>query len=443
MESLKLNFFYELDTNIESNLSGVFKNDSEKIYDLLLKKGIYKKDENRDVFSLEYVGIIAYKETVISVLPKFLKRYNLKEKDKCQALVSAVNVIKKYTKDNETFIGTEESEINGGSLFSLIDYFFKDYIKNGIYENYVDKKEYNGEGEINWEETLECETSYYTDDRPIYLNFWTEETKNDDKNFIKKIHKYILDNAAKYLKESEINNVLNLIDIPSFDFYVNENLGEKDYLIGKIDRELKVQFNESKIILLKKMKRYINKIYSDADNGLELWGINKFWSVWEKICKDVLGDQKELYKHIPEPKWINNKGVENKIKHTLKPDVLREEEDIFYIFDAKYYDFYFKDNGELIGNPPGVPSITKQYAYELVFKKYLEKNEREKGKQKNIQNYFVIPSGGASKIIGKVEFDIFGLKPIEVLSLNYQKIFKMYLENKVYSNSELVDKLDV
>ena len=428
MDNLKLNFFYELDRDIQSNLSKVFRNDSEKIYDLLLKKGIYKKEENEDVFSLEYVGIIAYKETIISVLPKFLRRYNLNEEEKCKALKQTINVIKKYTSDNETIIGTEESELNGGSLFALIDYFFKDYIKNGVYENYIEKKEFNGEGEINWEETLESETAYYTDERPVYLNFWTEEIEDDDNNFIKKIHKYILNNAARYLKESQINNVLELIDIPSFDFYVDEELQDKDYLIDKIDSELKVQFNESKIILLKKMKSYINKIYNDTDYGIELWGVNKFWSVWERICKDVLGDQKELYKYIPKPKWTNNNGQGKEIQDTLIPDVLREEDDMFYIFDAKYYDFYFKDNGELVGNPPGVPSITKQYAYELVFRKYLE----GKKDSKEIKNYFVIPTGDDSGSIGKVEFDIFGLEPIEVLALNYKEIFEMYLNGKIF-----------
>ena len=428
MNNLKLNFFYELDRDIQSNLSKVFRNDSEKIYDLLLKKGIYKKEENEDVFSLEYVGIIAYKETVISVLPKFLRRYNLSEKEKCEALKLTINVIKKYTNDNDTIIGTEESNLSGGSLFSLIDYFFKDYLKNGIYENYIDKKEFNGEGEINWEETLESETAYYIDEKPVYLNFLTEELEDDEDNFIKKIHKYILNNSARYLKESQINNVLDLIDIPSFDVYVDEELGDKDYLIDKIESELKVQFSESKIILLKKMKSYIHKIYNDTDDGVELWGVNKFWAVWERICKEVLGDQKELYKEIPKPKWTNNNGQGKEAKDTLIPDVLREEEDRFYIFDAKYYDFYFKDNGELGGNPPGVPSITKQYAYELVFEKYLEKEK----KQKNIKNYFVIPTGDNSGIIGKVEFDVFDLKPIEVLSLNYEEVFKMYLNNKRY-----------
>jgi len=436
MNNLKLNFFYELDRDIQSNLSKVFRNDSEKIYDLLLKKGIYKKEENEDVFSLEYVGIIAYKETVISVLPKFLRRYNLSEKEKCEALKLTINVIKKYTNDNDTIIGTEESNLSGGSLFSLIDYFLKDYLKNGIYENYIDKKEFNGEGEINWEETLESETAYYIDEKPVYLNFLTEELEDDEDNFIKKIHKYILNNSARYLKESQINNVLDLIDIPSFDFYVDEELGDKDYLIDKIESELKVQFSESKIILLKKMKSYIHKIYNDTDDGVELWGVNKFWAVWERICKEVLGDQKELYKEIPKPKWTNNNGQGKEAKDTLIPDVLREEEDRFYIFDAKYYDFYFKDNGELVGNPPGVPSITKQYAYELVFKKYLEKEK----KQKNIKNYFVIPSGNDSKVIGKVEFDVFDLKSIEVLALNYKKVFEMYLTNEVY-NKEKLQKL--
>ena len=92
------------------------------------------------------------------------------------------------------------------------------------------------------------ENSHFINNSPIYLNFFTEETENDDRNFIKKIHKYILYSCKNYLLTSEVQKTLNLIEIPYFDFFINEYIGDKDYIITQIDNRLNLEFNEQKII---------------------------------------------------------------------------------------------------------------------------------------------------------------------------------------------------
>lgn len=125
--------------------------------------------------------------------------------------------------------------------------------------------------------------------------------------------------------------------------------------------------------------------------------------------------------------WSNLQEDNKEEKDTLIPDILREEEVVFYILDAKYYDFYFNDNGKMIGSPPEISSIIKQYAYELAFKKYF----------KNIKNYFIIPAVENTRVIGKVNFDIFDLQPIKVLQLDYKICFYMYLKNLCYNEKEM------
>ena len=420
---MKIIYFYELDSISENILNSIFKTETDQIINLFLKEGICRKYENS--FFLEYVGIIAYSETIIAVLPKFLKKFDFSHEEKSEILKLIIEVIKKYK--NDTIFNTEQSENIGGNIFALIDYFFKDYISNGLYKTFIEKLEYNGEGEINWEETIENEDSHFINNSPIYLNFFTEETENDDKDLIKKIHKYILYSCKNYLLTSEVQKTLNLIEIPYFDFFINEYIGDKDYIITQIDNRLNLEFNEQKIILLKKMKIFINEIYSKSNNGLELWGVNKFWTVWEKCCKNIFKDEKEHYKKIIKPVWSNLQEDNKEEKDTLIPDILREEEGVFYILDAKYYDFYFNDNGKMIGSPPEISSIIKQYAYELAFKKYF----------KNIKNYFIIPAVENTKVIGKVNFDIFDLQPIKVLQLDYKTCFYMYLKNLCYNEKEM------
>lgn len=420
---MKIIYFYELDFVSEDMLNNIFKEKTNEIINLFLKEGIYKKSENS--FILEYVGIISYNEIVIAILPKFLKKANFSHEKESNILKLIIEVIKRYK--NETIFNIKQSESTGENIFALIDYFFKDYITNGLYKTFIEKLEYNGDGEINWEETIENENSYLVNNSPVYLNFFTEETENNDKDFIKKIHKYILYSCKNYLLNSEIQKNLNLIEIPYFDFFINEYIENKDYIITQLDNRLNLEFNEQKIILLKKMKIFINEIYSNSNNGLELWGVNKFWAVWEKCCKNIFKDEKEHYKKIIKPIWSNLQEDIKKEKDTLIPDILRKEEKTFYILDAKYYNFYFDSNGQLIGSPPEISSIIKQYAYELAFKKYFE----------NIKNYFIIPTIEETKVIGKVNFDIFNLQPIKVLQLDYKICFEMYLKDLYYNKEEM------
>lgn len=420
---MRIIYFYELDLVSEDSLNNLFKDETDKIINLFLKEGIYKKYGN--FFLLEYVGIIAYNKIIIAVLPKFLKKADFSYEKKGEILKLIIEVIKRYK--NDIIFNTEQSENIGENIFAIIDYFFKDYINNGLYKTFIEKLKFNGNGEIDWEETIENENSYLINDFPVYLNFYTEETENDNNDFIQKVHKYILYRCKNYLLNSEIQKNLNLIEIPYFDFFVDEYIEDKNYIINQIDNRLNLEFNEQKIILLKKMKIFIKEIYSKADDGLELWGVNKFWAIWEKCCKNIFKDEKEHYKKIIKPIWSNLQEDIKKEKDTLIPDILRREEEVFYILDAKYYDFYFEDNGQLVGSPPGIESIIKQYTYELALKKYF----------KNIKNYFIIPAIEETKVIGKVNFDIFNLQPIKVLQLDYKICFNMYLKDLYYNQKEM------
>lgn len=428
MKNLNIKFIYEGNSNLKNNLFSLFGNEAENIFNLFLKKGICKPYKYSD-FSVEYVGIIVYKEIVIIVLPKILKKYKLSQEEEIVNSKHIAEVIKKYNK--ETISSAGEENIDYGNIYSLIDYFFKDYIKNGLYEIPIEKDIFNGEGEVNWEKTVENEIAYYNSENLVYIDLWNEEIETNSGNYIRNLHKYILNECKLYLENSEIQEILQLIKVPNFELYTDEKIGSMEENLVEIDKRLRREFNESKIILLKNMKHFLNKIYGTSEIGLEIWGVNKFWEVWEKVTKTVLGNQKELQDYMLKPKWCFI-GDESKIKK-LVPDILRDCGNIFYIFDAKYYDIYLGGDNLLNGKLIGVPDIAKQHIYELEIKQKLKKE---------VKNYFVIP-GKETKIIGSTKLMIEYVNKIELLSLDYKEAFDKYLNNEKYSAEELQELLNI
>ena len=81
-----------------------------------------------------------------------------------------------------------------------------------------------------------------------------------------------------------------------------------------------------------------------------------------------------------------NKLNESKKTDTLNLDLVTLYGDTFVILDAtKYYNLDLKDDN-LVGQP-GLESITKQYLYELAYKKFIKDNEFN-----NVVNAFLFPS---------------------------------------------------
>ena len=70
------------------------------------------------------------------------------------------------------------------------------------------------------------------------------------------------------------------------------NFGDKDYILDRIIKELNIQFNTRKQILLKTLYAYIaNSSTLDDLDCFSMFGTNSFNLVWEKVCAEVLDNQ--------------------------------------------------------------------------------------------------------------------------------------------------------
>ena len=241
-----------------------------------------------------------------------------------------------------------------------------------------------------------------------------------------------------------------------------DELGDDDYLLYRIEKELNVQFNTRKQEVLKTMVALIsNKATVDDVDSFSMFGTNSFNMVWEKVCAEVMDNQlhtklidlslpgklkipaaspckptDELIDIIERPKWMGNKedesSFEKEASDTLTPDLISIHNDgtdySFVIFDAKYYTIQLEEYKPLRGQP-GVSDVTKQYLYQLAYRDFVKENGI-----KSVKNCFLMPTED-NKVVpkGTVRMDMLGalqLEKIQVRQLPAKHIFTYYLATK-------------
>ena len=424
----------------EYNHKKIYDSEDEEVID-----SIYNL-KNKKQYYFDYVGVIIYNNIVIKCYPKYV---NDKNKEVC--LKTILKVIRKYGK-NESIIEcmNGESEDLEFNLLSVILFILYDFIENGIYSNHKEIITMNGNGEINWDKTINDTDAIINNRKPLYLDFYTTDSIEDYYNYFRQLHMHVINQCSNIIKESELHKLFSL---PVFEFEVQEHrFIDYEVVLNNIEKELNVQFITRKKILLNTIHTFISQRESIVSGqGLSFYGTKSFNLIWEEVCKSVLDDKlneklenlniklngqfkdkknKTLLQLIEKPLWIPL--LDNKKKHegrgTLRPDIISIYEEnskkFFIIFDAKYYNISFSLDG--ISGNPRIGDITKQYLYNLAFKDFIEIH-----KFNEYRNIFLFP-GDIENIskLGYVKMNMMeklGLKNIMAVKIPAETFFKMYL----------------
>lgn len=402
-------------------------------------------------YYFDYVGVIIYNNIVIKCYPKYVKDEN---KENC--LKTILKVIRKYGQ-NETIVESMngESENLEFNLLSVILFILYDFTDNGVYSNHKEVITMNGDGEIDWDKTISDTYAIMSNGKPLYLDFYTRDSIDDQYNYFRQLHMYVITQCSKIIKEAELDKLFSL---PVFEFEVQEHrFMDDEEVLNNIEKELNIQFITRKQMLLNTIHTFISRRESiSIGQGLSFYGTKSFNLVWEQVCKSVLGDKlneklknldlelskefkskkrKTLLELIEKPLWIPIS--DNKKKHkgrgTLIPDIVsiyeNDSKKYFIIFDAKYYNISFGVDG--ISGNPRIDDITKQYLYNLAFKDFIDKHKFDVSR-----NAFLFP-GDIDYIqeLGHVKMTMLeelGLKNIIAIKLPAEYFYKMYLNgNKI------------
>lgn len=349
------------------------------------------------LYVFTYVGIITCGSRVIKVYPKYLMK---QRDDYFSEMKQVVKVLERYSRSDEQMVSmfNGDGENRSFNILAVILYLLNDYFEYGIYTNSEDIIEVNGDGEILWGKTIDESFALIEDNRPYYMELYTGKTIDDDMDYFKRLHECILTECSNQLRQAQLENLFGIETIePSEE--VLDDFGDREYILERISKELNVQFNTHRQILLKTLYVYVaqNRRMFEDNDGICMYGTTAYHAVWEKICAEVFDNKLntslgQLKMHVPlaeefqsqkkdslidiieKPIWEGTDTAQT-AKDTLIPDLISMpsvgDVDYFVIFDAKYYLLQLEKGKNLRGNP-GVGDITKQYLYQLAYKKFIE-----------------------------------------------------------------------
>ena len=425
----------------------------DEILNILLKKNIINYDLNGNI-KFNYVGFILVKDIFIFVKPKYIIDKNQED----SMIVNDIfELFKKFNQKEIVYLDNMndleiESDIVDNILLSLIRFLLDDYIENGFYRKEMVSYELNGDGDIDWDLTIDEINPLIIGKKSIYSDFITEESIIDNNMFLTKIHSCIINECISILNRTGLNNI--------FKYDIEENgsilddIEDKNYIFYKIDNEINIQFIDKKIRVLKAMKLYLKKRAEFQEKQILLYGTRNFKWIWEVLCchvfenefiKDYNNSKYEKYS-ISSPEWIiygSKINIFRENRNRLTPDILKiinyKNKKYLLILDAKYYNIKIEQNN-IKGNP-GIRDISKQYLYCTMLNKYIESEGIDK---KNIINAFLFPTDLDNYLQGEVKLDFmekFYENPIYLFKINVHEVINMYCNNKTYNLINLLENI--
>ncbi|MBQ8279129.1 MAG: LlaJI family restriction endonuclease [Roseburia sp.] len=452
-------------------LKAVKNSDEQLNMSELLEEDVEVVDEDdmqkKNLYVFTFVGIIIVEGRVLKCYPKYLCKANRPTEE----LKQIVKVLQKYNSKEQIIKmyndGGSETTFN---RLAVIIFLLNDYFENGIYTNTEDIIETNGMGEIHWDRTINMTYPVVKNDRPYYVELQTKRRINNEEDFFKRLHECVLTACSKELRDSDLLELLDIEGVFLTDEPLGE-LGEDDYILYRLEKEMNVQYNTRKQIVLKTIETLImNKSTIDDVDSFSMYGTNSFNLVWEKVCAEVLDDNlhtpikelnienvvvpkgvaysaaDELISVIERPKWCGKTadGIEfvKEADKTLTPDLISihqyETGCDFIIFDAKYYIIQLEVDKTLCGQP-GVGDVTKQYLYQLAYREFVRAN-----KIRCVKNCFLMPTeeDGQAGVIkkGSVKMDMLSaldLEQIQIRQLSAKQMYAHYLSKQKFDISLL------
>lgn len=399
-----------------------------------------------NMYVFKYVGMLAVGNVCLLIYPKYAVSYLNDSINNFQKLKQLISVIRKYQSKEQKIGFSSQVDIDNFNLLSIALELIYSYYDHGLYSSDKQIIEQNGYGEILWEKTINENTAYFSNGLPIYLDTFTVNQENNEQDYFRRLHAFILSEVCEKLKD--ILCILD-IDIINISSEKREHVGNSEYISYRINQELSSQFVTFKQNILNLLKKYIEEDSGkNSSTNISFVGTNSFNLVWEDVCSEVMDDcinksikelglsysknskQSALLSDvIAKPKWKHNgSGNVHVANKTLIPDIVTINGNRLSIYDAKYYNIILDDKG--VDKQPGVGDVTKQYLYELAYKDFAKEN--------NLIidfNAFLMPTDGKEeKKVGTASIDIFyglgdiRLHDIDVILKPCEEMYEIYLE---------------
>lgn len=436
-------------------------NISKDFFEVLIKheKKIIQENKKENLIKFIFVGILVYKNEILIILPKYAKELK-SELEKLDCIKTIIRIFKripnKVIKNNKDALMISNNIVEDGiSEIAIADFIIKDFRDNGYYVQNHKVKSRNGQGVINWTDTINTIKPIIGNGHPIYIDYITENIIINNNNLISNLHislyNYLL---VKYKDLLGYKGGLLSVEKAKKNL---DRIGNNKYITAKLKKELDLSFDDREINLLKAMYNYFDSKNDSSSNKLQIFGTTSFELVWEYVCKYIFNDKYDEFRSdMPYPEWYDNDDRKYvSTKNPLIPDIFSVYKDKLFILDAKYYSISFSQ-GKIVGNP-GSYDIVKQHIYETVFN---HDDIKKKYKDDDALSYTDTISVLVYPKIMSNRFELFGYTKHPVFNYTNKIINNIYIspdyayelflnrltiDNNIYEeiNNYNVSKLDI
>lgn len=410
------------------------------------------------LFVCTFVGVIIVEDVALKCYPKYIQG----ESQLLEKMCLIIQVLNKYSNRNQDLSFYALDEKQHYNILTVMLALLFDYYQYGLYTKEQLIREINGNGEILWEPTVNNSLVLFNNNRPIYTELITRKRVSDEESFIRRVHAWVLMDCSARLAKAELLDLFALSPVEEECCELDE-LGDREYIVKRLQQEMCSQFNTRKQQLLQLLQAYTKKENLRSEvSGINVYGTVSFNLVWEKACANALGNVLEskcrdlgmtlqgryaeknmpnlsLKEIIDRPKVVPiNKGIGKDYdcdSNLLKPDIITLTKGVnakwrMDIYDAKYYLAAVDEDGTA-HNLPGIGDITKEFLYELAYKEFREAHSIKMG-----QNAFVFPTEGEQQALapkGEIRMKMFQyyepeLQPITLLFADASKVFECYVK---------------
>lgn len=245
-----------------------------------------------------------------------------------------------------------------------------DYLSNGIYKSTDSVVKKIPSGKINWKKTIQG-TPIFSNEQAVYLDVYTNHNITTD-DIITQIHILCLNDAIKHI--GFLFGKFELRDT----FITFDN---KEYLVSILNQALLNSNEDHKINLLVNLRNILLGLdIIEDDRTISNYGVKGFQLVWQNVVNRLFANE-ELTGYKPAASYYLPHEKKATTKRSLELDGLLVKDGVYYVLDAKYYQFGRELSSEYA---PGSPDVNKQITYgEYVDLKH--------GEKYNVYNSFVVP----------------------------------------------------
>ena len=326
-----------------------------------------------------------------------------------------IQAIDRYSKEDPRIVDQVDvsEEKKRESILELAVRFLRDYLEKGLYIVQRRELELNGQGEIDWQTTIDEFQPVIKNGRPYYMDVVTEQAYSDEDHYITRLQKCLVTDWGRKLEELGLSSVLR-VNVPMLSEDKPDQLGDENFQITQINRELNVQFvtrSRETLILMRELIQRTSENKAANYESLS-FGMTGVHALWEEACAEVLGSEldQEIRKcgfgdfqpgvtfsgYMPRIFWSrvgrqggDNKGINEDKKAGWRLDFIRtwrEDDKVkkLVILDAKYYCVQWSDDDKVSGQP-GTQDVAKQIFYQMAFYDLIQ------SKNIDIVNAFLLP----------------------------------------------------